>query len=71
MFTNNNFFQKKIKLRQRQDLNLRGQSPMDFKSISLTTRTRCLILNISSAINKYYLLTKLDVDNIQCFIHIL
>ena len=27
--------------RQRQGSNLRGQSPMDFKSISLTTRTRC------------------------------
>ena len=30
--------------RQRQDSSLRGQSPMDFWSISLTTRTRCLLL---------------------------
>ena len=29
-------------IRQRQDSNLRGRSPMDFESISLTTRTRCL-----------------------------
>ena len=29
------------KKRHRQGLNLRGQSPIDFKSISLTTRTRC------------------------------
>ena len=28
-------------LRQQQDLNLRGQSPSDFKSDSLTTRTCC------------------------------
>ena len=27
--------------RQRRDSNPRGQSPMDFESISLTTRTRC------------------------------
>ena len=27
--------------RQRQDLNLRGHCPTDFKSASLTTRTRC------------------------------
>ena len=27
--------------RQRQDLNLRGQSPVDFKSTTLTTRSRC------------------------------
>ena len=32
--------QSKI-LRQQQDLNLRGQSPSDFKSDSLTTRTCC------------------------------
>ena len=32
--------QSKIK-RQQQDLNLRGQSPSDFKSDSLTTRTCC------------------------------
>ena len=31
-------------IRCRQDLNLRGQSPIDFKSISLTTRTRHLTL---------------------------
>ena len=29
--------------RQRGDLNPCGQSPMDFKSISLTTRTHCLV----------------------------
>ena len=28
--------------RQRRDLNSRGQSPVDFESTSLTTRTRCL-----------------------------
>ena len=28
-------------MRHQQDLNLRGQSPIDFKSISLTTRTWC------------------------------
>ena len=32
---------KKIN-RQRRDLNSRGQSPADFESTSLTTRTRCL-----------------------------
>ena len=31
--------------RQRQESNLCGQSPMDFKSISLTTRTRCPATN--------------------------
>ena len=30
------------KIRQRRDLNSRGQSPVDFESTSLTTRTRCL-----------------------------
>ena len=30
------------KKRHRQDLNLRGQSPFDFGSNSITTRTRCL-----------------------------
>ena len=29
------------KQRHRQDLNLRGRSPVDFESTSLTTRTRC------------------------------
>ena len=29
--------------RQRQDLNLRGQSPSDFKSDALTTRPLCLL----------------------------
>ena len=31
-----------LQKRQRQDSNLRGQSTMDYYSISLTTRTRCL-----------------------------
>ena len=31
------------KLRHRRDLNSRGQSPVDFESTSLTTRTRCLV----------------------------
>ena len=35
---------KKKKWRQLQDSNLRGQSPKDFKSFSLTARTSCLIL---------------------------
>ena len=30
------------KKRQLQDSNLRGQSPTDFESVSLTTRTSCL-----------------------------
>ena len=29
------------KKRQLQDSNLRGQSPTDFESVSLTTRTNC------------------------------
>ena len=33
-------------LRYRQGLNLRGQSPIDFKSISLTTRTRYHIIYV-------------------------
>ena len=32
----------KKRSRQRRDLNSRGQSPVDFESTSLTTRTRCL-----------------------------
>lgn len=32
----------KRKKRQLQDSNLRGQSPTDFESVSLTTRTNCL-----------------------------
>ena len=32
-----------MKDRQRQGSNLRGQSPLDFKSNSLTTRTRCQV----------------------------
>ena len=40
------FFHLSIKkIRCRQDLNLRGQSPMDFKSISLTTRTQQPIIS--------------------------
>ena len=35
---------QETKKRQRRDLNPRGQSPIDFESISLTTRTRCLPL---------------------------
>ena len=31
---------KKKRLRSRQDSNLRGETPMDFKSIALTTRPR-------------------------------
>ena len=33
---------KERKKRQLQDSNLRGQSPTDFESVSLTTRTNCL-----------------------------
>ena len=33
------------KNRQLQDSNLRGQSPTDFESVSLTTRTSCLVLH--------------------------
>ena len=35
---------KRAKKRQLQDSNLRGQSPTDFQSVSLTTRTSCLEL---------------------------
>ena len=31
----------RAKKRQLQDSNLRGQSPTDFESVSLTTRTNC------------------------------
>ena len=31
----------RVKKRQLQDSNLRGQSPTDFESVSLTTRTNC------------------------------
>ena len=34
--------EKQTKIRQRRDLNSRGQSPLAFKTNSLTTRTRCL-----------------------------
>ena len=49
-------------MRQQQDLNLRGQSPVDFKSTSLTTRTCCHpIYN-----NYYYLsiLTKIEINTV-------
>ena len=46
--------------RHRQDSNLRGQSPIDFKSISLTTRTRCHI-TITYSIDKIFL-NNLNVD---------
>ena len=36
-----------IQKRHRQDSNLRGRSPVDFESTSLTTRTRCQITNHS------------------------
>ena len=36
--------QRWAKCRHRQDLNLRGQSPVDFKSTALTTRPRCRTL---------------------------
>ncbi len=32
-----------VKWRHRQDSNLRGRSPIDFESIALTTRPRCLV----------------------------
>ena len=35
---------RRLIIRQLQDLNLRGQSPMDFKSIALTTRPSCHII---------------------------
>jgi hypothetical protein len=35
---------KIVKVRQRQDSNLRGQGPIDFESIVLTTPPRCLAL---------------------------
>ena len=35
------FFCFFLEKRQRRDLNSRGQSPVDFESTSLTTRTRC------------------------------
>jgi hypothetical protein len=38
----NGLNKKRCRRRQRRDLNSRGQSPVDFESTSLTTRTRCL-----------------------------
>ena len=40
----------KIKKRQLQGSNLRGQSPTDFKSVSLTTRTRCHSINTNQVL---------------------
>ena len=40
------FLCRYCKKRQRRDLNSRGQSPVDFESTSLTTRTRCRILHV-------------------------
>ena len=39
--------EKKIKDRCRQDSNLRGETPMDFKSIALTTRPPQLLLTFA------------------------
>ena len=38
------------KKRQLQDSNLRGQSPTDFESVSLTTRTSCLGQTITNTL---------------------
>lgn len=37
-----------IKKRQLQDSNLRGHSPTDFESVSLTTRTNCHVTIVES-----------------------
>ena len=39
--------------RSRQDSNLRGQSPIDFESIALTTRPRMLLINLVKFIHIY------------------
>ena len=44
--TKKSILKMKKKVRCRRDLNPRGHSPMDFKSISLTTRTQQLIMYI-------------------------
>ena len=50
----------KKEIRNRQGSNLRGQSPLDFKSNALTTRPR-LLLNIwQRIIFKYLLFCKLN-----------
>ena len=41
----------RAKKRQLQDSNLRGQSPTDFESVSLTTRTNCLGNNATICIH--------------------
>ena len=38
--------------RQRRDLNSRGQSPLAFKTNSLTTRTRCLVITLKGKTKK-------------------
>ena len=44
--------ERERKKRQLQDSNLRGQSPTDFESVSLTTRTSCLVLAAHSTLLK-------------------
>ena len=41
---------EKTKIRQLQDSNLRGQSPTDFESVSLTTRTSCLDKSLTNTL---------------------
>ena len=38
---------KQCKKRHQQDLNLRGGTPTDFKSVALTTRPRCLLRHLA------------------------
>ena len=47
--------------RSRQDSNLRGQSPIDFESIALTTRPR-LLLEVRSKFNHIYNYDKILLD---------
>ena len=68
---------KTRKTRQRRDLNPRVQSPIDFESISLTTRTRCLAVgdgyryveSLTKKIKKYMLIP-VCVPGSECDFHL-